>query len=195
MDQTTSAVGGFVTIDFKDPEKPVVNKVKYDFRQSGYALVIVETGGDHADLTEDYAGVAQEMRSVAEAMGGHVLRDFSRQELLARLPELHGKVSDRALMRAFHFYDDDARVAEQVAALESGQFGRFLELVVEFGAQFVDAIAELLFAAQAAGAGRGFGADADRRPAGQERGVAGAWGRVCRNDPGVCAAGAGVGLR
>lgn len=133
MDQTTSAVGGFVTIDFKDPKEPVVNKVKYDFRQSGYALVIVETGGDHADLTEDYAGVAQEMRSVAEAMGGHVLRDFSREELLARLPELHGKVSDRALMRAFHFYDDDARVAEQVAALESGQFGRFLELVVESG--------------------------------------------------------------
>jgi len=133
MDQTTSAVGGFVTIDFKDVEKPVVKKVNYDFRQSGHALVIVETGGDHADLTEDYAGVAQEMRSVAEALGGRVLRDFTKQDLLEGLPQLHGKVSDRALLRAFHFYEDDARVVEQVEALESGQFERFLALVVESG--------------------------------------------------------------
>jgi galactokinase len=133
MDQTTSAVGGFVTIDFKYVSKPLVHKVAYDFGQSGYALVIVETGGDHADLTDEYAGIANEMKSVARALGGQVLREFSKQQVLDALPKLHGKVADRAVLRALHFFNDDARVAQQVQALESGDFNRFLQLVVESG--------------------------------------------------------------
>jgi galactokinase len=133
MDQTTCAVGGFVTIDFRDSRNPMVQKLDYDFSRSRHALVIVETGGDHADLTDDYAGITSDMRSVAQALGGKVLRDVSREQVLAALPALRSKVSDRALLRAFHFFDDNDRVVEQVNALEKGNFQRFLELVNESG--------------------------------------------------------------
>jgi len=134
MDQTTSAVGGFVTIDFKDFAAPLVRKVKYDLAGSGYALVIVETGGNHADLTPEYAACANEMKSVAQALGGKVLRDVSREQLLAKLPALRSKgLSDRAILRALHFFADDPRVVDQVQALEEGRFQRFLDLVNESG--------------------------------------------------------------
>jgi galactokinase len=133
MDQTSCSVGGFVTIDFKDAKHPLVHKVAYDFATSGYAMVIVETGGDHADLNEEYAAVAGEMKAVARALGGGVLRDVSEEALIQHAPRLRKETNDRAILRAFHFFGDNQRVVDQVAALESGQFQRFLELVVESG--------------------------------------------------------------
>jgi len=133
MDQTTIAVGGFVTIDFKDFAAPQVRKVKYDFASSGYSLVIVETGGDHADLSDEYAAIAGEMKSVAVALGGKLLRDVPRDRMLANLAGLRRQVSDRAILRAMHFYADDQRVVDQVQALEEGQLQRFLDLVNESG--------------------------------------------------------------
>lgn len=133
MDQTTSAVGGFVTIDFKDFEKPLVKKVAYDFAASGYSLVIVDTGGDHADLNFEYEALEHEMKSVARALGGEVLREFSEEEVFDKLDDLRRKVSDRAILRAIHFYRDDRRVVDQVSALEQGDFPRFLELIIESG--------------------------------------------------------------
>lgn len=133
MDQTTSAVGGFVTIDFKDFEKPLVKKVAYDFSASGYSLVIVDTGGDHADLNFEYEALEHEMKSVARALGGEVLREFSEEEVFDKLDDLRHKVSDRAILRAIHFYRDDRRVVDQVSALEQGDFPRFLELIIESG--------------------------------------------------------------
>jgi galactokinase len=133
MDQTTCSVGGFVSIDFRDAAKPIVHKVAYDFASSGYALVILETGGDHADLTDEYAAVTAEMKSVAHALGGKVMRDVTLDQLMGALPELHQKVNDRALLRAFHFLHENKRVADEVDALEAGQFSRFLDLVNESG--------------------------------------------------------------
>ena len=129
MDQTTCAVGGFVTIDFKDANKPVVHKVVYDFGLSGFSLVIVETGGNHADLTDEYAGIAGEMKSVAHALGGKVLRDTQEEMLYSQLPQLRKVVSDRAILRAFHFFADDQRVVDEVQALEASDFAQFLKLV------------------------------------------------------------------
>lgn len=134
MDQTTCAVGGFVTIDFKDFDRPLVKKVDFDFSDKGYTLVIIDTGGSHASLTEDYAAIKNEMQSVAKALGGTWLREFSLEQVLGALPTLRGKVSDRALLRAMHFYMDDARVVEQVQALEADDMLRFLQLVNESGA-------------------------------------------------------------
>lgn len=134
MDQTTCAVGGFVTIDFKDFERPLVKKLSFDFSGKGYALVIVDTGGSHANLTEDYAAIKNEMQSVAHALGGKWLREFSLEKVLQALPSLRGKVGDRALLRAMHFYMDDQRVVEQVQALEANDLPRFLQLVNESGA-------------------------------------------------------------
>jgi galactokinase len=96
--------------------------------------MIVDTGGSHADLNDDYAAVAQEMKAVARALGGSVLRQFSREHLLAELPFLRERLkNDRAILRALHFYGDDRRVVEQVGALENRDFRMFLKHVVESG--------------------------------------------------------------
>lgn len=133
MDQTTCAVGGFVTIDFADFDSPVVRKVEYDFAASGYSLVIVNTGGSHADLHSDYIALENEMKDVARALGGEVLREFTKKDVLDRVSYLRSKVSDRAILRALHFFGDDQRVVDQVQALESNDFGHFLDLVIESG--------------------------------------------------------------
>jgi galactokinase len=133
MDQTTCSVGGFVTIDFKDFENPIVRKVEYDFAASGFSMVIVDTGGNHADLNEDYTALEHEMKEVARAFGGHVLREFTAEKVLNNLAFLRGKVNDRAVLRALHFYSDDQRVVDQVAALERSDFPEFLRLIIESG--------------------------------------------------------------
>lgn len=133
MDQTASAVGGFVSIDFKDFDHPLVRKVDFDFAASGYTLVIVDTAGDHTDLTAEYAAAEVEMKAVANALGGSVLREFSESQVLENIASLREVVSDRAILRAIHFYRDDHRVVEQVAALEAGDFTQFLELVNDSG--------------------------------------------------------------
>ena len=128
MDQTASAFGGLVTIDFGD-EKPAVRPVKYDFSRSGHALCITGPIGSHADLTAEYAAVPTEMKAVAAELGASCLREADEAEFWRRLPELYRKMPHRALLRAAHFYADDARVPQQVAALESGDFPAFLSLV------------------------------------------------------------------
>ena len=133
MDQMGCSVGGFIAIDFQNPEKPIVEKVEFDFAHSGYKLCVVDTGGNHADLTGDYAAAPVEMRSVAEALGGKVLRDVAPETFYAALPALRGKCTDRALLRAFHFYADNDRVPRQVAALKTGDFETFKRLVIESG--------------------------------------------------------------
>ncbi|MBD3386740.1 galactokinase [candidate division KSB1 bacterium] len=129
MDQMTCAVGGIVTIDFKDPQKPIVKKVNFDFNNSRYKLVVVDTGGNHADLTDDYAAVPQEMRAVAAELGGKTCRDIDLDTLLDHVKMLRSKAGDRAILRAFHFLQDNARVIEQVNALGKNDFDGFLELV------------------------------------------------------------------
>ncbi|MBQ8753067.1 MAG: galactokinase [Clostridia bacterium] len=133
MDQTASAVGGIITIDFADPSQPVIRQVPFDFAASGYALCIVDTGGCHADLTPDYASVPAEMKTVARELGVEFLRDTDRQAVIDALPALRETCGDRAVLRAFHFLADNQRVAEQVAALEAGDSDRFLSLVIASG--------------------------------------------------------------
>lgn len=132
-DQSTCAVGGFVTIDFKDFEHPIIKKVDFDFGASGYSMVIVDTGGNHANLNDDYVALEHEMKEVARAFGGRVLREFSKEKVLSSIAFLRTRVNDRAILRAIHFYDDDQRVVEQVQALEQKKFDRFLSLVIESG--------------------------------------------------------------
>jgi len=133
MDQMACAVGGFVAIDFKDPDKPIVKKVNFDFTAQGYSLLVVNTGGNHADLTEDYASVPTEMKSIAEALGVRVCRELSMEQIITNIPMLREKVNDRAILRAMHFIAEDQRVIEQVKALEENQFERFLNLIRDSG--------------------------------------------------------------
>jgi len=133
MDQTTCSVGGLVTIDFKNPAEPIVKKVNFDFVATGFSLVIVDTGGNHADLNEDYASLPTEMKSVAAAMGGNVMRDHTMEKLIDAIPQIRSKVNDRAILRGMHFLGDNQRVADQVAALEKNNFKDFLSMVIDSG--------------------------------------------------------------
>lgn len=133
MDQMASSVGGFITIDFKDTSKPVIEAISYDFASSGYTLCIVDTKGDHADLTPEYAAIPAEMKSVAEFFGKSELRDITKEMLIADIAGARASCGDRAVSRAFHFFDDNARVAKQAEALKSGDINTFLSLVTESG--------------------------------------------------------------
>ncbi len=133
MDQTACSVGGFITIDFKDPAKPIVKALHFDFMKTGYALVITDTGGDHANLNDEYASLPTEMKSVAQALGKEVMRQVSYEELLKAIPDIREKVGDRAILRALHFLGDNERVVDQVYALESDNFNDFLKMVIESG--------------------------------------------------------------
>ncbi len=133
MDQTACAVGGLISIDFKDPADPLVCEVDFDFTTTGYSLVITNTGGDHADLNEEYASLPIEMKSVAAALGANVLREVEFADIKKIIPDLRSRTGDRAILRAYHFHGDNNRVVKQVDALERGDFKAFLEMVIESG--------------------------------------------------------------
>lgn len=133
MDQTASAVGNLVTIDFFDKEKPVIRPVSFDFSTCGHGLCIIDTRASHADLTEEYAAIPGEIKAVCAHFGKDVLTQIPEEEFYQAIPALRGKVSDRAILRAVHFYQDNARVPKQVAALEAGDFETFLALVTQSG--------------------------------------------------------------
>lgn len=133
MDQTACSVGGLVTIDFKDPSKPIVKKVNFDFVATGFALVITDTGGNHADLNDEYASLPADMKAVAAELGAKVLREVSMEQVLEIAPKIREKVGDRAILRAIHFQGDNLRVVKQVEALEKNDFSAFLSMVTESG--------------------------------------------------------------
>ena len=133
MDQTACAVGGFVAIDFADPKAPVIEKLEFSLAKEGYCLCIVNTGGNHADLNDDYASVPVEMKAVAAEFGREVLRGITYDEILSKLPALREKVGDRALMRAIHFVEENDRVWAQKDALKAGDFNAFLAGVLASG--------------------------------------------------------------
>jgi galactokinase len=133
MDQTACAVGGLVTIDFKDPSNPIVKKVNFDFVATGFALVITDTGGNHADLNDEYASLPTDMKAVAAELGAKVLRQVSLDQVLQIAPKIRQKVGDRAILRAIHFQGDNQRVVDQVNALEKNDFKAFLNMVVDSG--------------------------------------------------------------
>lgn len=133
LDQMASAAGGLVTVDFRDPAQPEVQALQYDFARKGYALVVVATGGSHADLTDQYSAIPAEMRAVARCCGQSVLRGVTVEELTARAAEIRKSAGDRALMRAFHFVNEDARVPEQVKALREDRMEDFLQLIIDSG--------------------------------------------------------------
>ena len=133
MDQTASAVGNLVTIDFGNKENPVIRRVDFDFAACGYALCIIDSGADHADLTDEYAAIPGELKSVAGYFGKEVLTQVDEAEFYENLPAVRNACGDRAVMRAIHVFEDNARVVKQVAALEQGDFDTFLKLVTESG--------------------------------------------------------------
>ena len=133
MDQTASSVGGVVAIDFADTTHPVVERLDVDLHACGYALCILDSGAGHEDLTGEYSAITEELRAVCRVFGKEVLREVPEEAFLAELPQVRKAAGDRAVNRAFHVYGENRRVREEVQALRSGDFQRFLTLVRESG--------------------------------------------------------------
>lgn len=127
MDQVACAVGGAVTIDFEDKKNPRVEPVAADFDAAGYTLAVVDSGGDHADLTPDYAAIPHEMKSVAAELDAEVLRDAAEEDFYAALPEIRTKTGDRGVLRALHFYNENKRVEDMVQALKDQDIDFYME--------------------------------------------------------------------
>ncbi len=133
MDQMACSVGGLIHIDFADPSNPVVEKVDVDFGAYQHSLCITDTKGSHADLTDDYAQIPQEMKKVAECFGKEFLREVSPEEFYKEIPELRKKCGDRPVLRALHFFEEDKRVEREVSCLKAGDFQGFLKTVKASG--------------------------------------------------------------
>ena len=133
MDQTASSVGGVVAIDFADTDHPAVEQIALDLAVNHHALCILDSGAGHADLTGEYASITDELKAVCRYFGKEVLRDVPESAFLASLPQLRKTAGDRAALRAFHFYGENQRAADEARALEDGDFDRFLALVRESG--------------------------------------------------------------
>ena len=133
MDQTACAVGSAITIDFKEPASPVVDKIPFDIAKHGFCLCITDTKGSHADLTDDYAAIRREMESVAEFLGKKVLRDVDEEVFFSKIAEIREKLGDRAVLRAIHFFADCKRAKELYEAAADDRFDDFLHLIVDGG--------------------------------------------------------------
>jgi galactokinase len=131
MDQVTCTVGGALSIDLKDPSAPVVKKVLLEL--SGLRLVVMDTGGDHSNLTDEYAAIRKEMERVASYFGKRCLREVYYKDFSERLAEVRESTGDRAVVRAIHFFEECRRTREAVGAAEGGDISRFLELIAESG--------------------------------------------------------------
>ncbi|MEF9955261.1 MAG: galactokinase family protein [Clostridium sp.] len=133
LDQMACAVGGLITIDFKKPEEPKVEKIDFDFGAMDHSLIIVNTGKGHADLSADYSSVPLEMKKVAAYFGKEVCAEIKESDVLDHLAEVRKAAGDRSVMRALHFFEENKRVEAEVAALKKGDFETFLSDVTASG--------------------------------------------------------------
>lgn len=133
MDQMASSVGGLVYIDFENPEQPKIEKINFDLAKAGYALCIIDSGADHADLTDEYAAIPNELKEVCRFFGKDVLREIPEEEFLEKLPELRKQVSDRAILRAIHVYQENKRVKILASALRNEDLYAFFHMVRQSG--------------------------------------------------------------
>lgn len=133
MDQMGCSLGGIISIDFKNPENPTIEKVEYDFEKLGYALMIVDAHGDHSSLTGEYSAIREEMNSIAKYFSKEVCRDINKEELISNASKIREKIGDRALMRAYHFITENERVVNQIASLKNNDIKKYLNLMNESG--------------------------------------------------------------
>ena len=133
MDQMACSVGGFVAIDFKDPTAPIIENIPVDFAKFGHALCIIDTNADHADLTDEYAAIPNEMKAIAEYFSAKVLREIARADVILNTAILRQKYGDRAVLRALHFFAENNRVDKLVHSLKNENFDDFLGSINESG--------------------------------------------------------------
>ncbi len=133
LDQMACAAGGLITIDFKNPKQPAVEKIDFDFGAQKHKLIIVNTGKGHADLSEDYSSVPVEMKKVAAYFGKEVCAEITEEEVIQNLAAVREACGDRSVLRALHFFEENKRVEAEVKALKENRFGDFLSAITESG--------------------------------------------------------------
>ena len=133
LDQMACAVGGLITIDFLEPQTPVVEKIDFDFASQNHSLIIVNTGKGHADLSADYSSVPNEMKKVAQFFGKEVCAEIKEQDVIDHLAELRTYAGDRSVLRALHFFEENKRVEAEVKALKENRFDDFLDGITASG--------------------------------------------------------------
>ena len=143
LDQMASSLGGFTFADFHNPKEPVTEKINLDISSFGDSLCVVDTGGNHANLTDDYADITVECRKISNELGVDFLRDADEEKFYENIAALREKCGDRSVLRAIHFFNEQKRVYKQKSALESGNFEEFLQLVNESGQSSYDLLQNL----------------------------------------------------
>lgn len=143
LDQMASSLGGFTYADFNDPANPITESIDLDINNFGYTLCVVDTGGNHADLTDDYASITIECREVSNILGVDFLRDADIEEFYNKMSVIRRDCGDRAVLRAFHFFNEHKRVLEQKQALKNRDFEGFLKLVIASGESSYDYLQNL----------------------------------------------------
>lgn len=133
LDQMACAVGGLITIDFFEPAVPAVEKIAFDFASQNHSLIIVQTGRGHADLSADYSSVPNEMKKVAEYFGKEVLSQVTEEQVIDNIQKVRQFAGDRSVMRALHFFEENKRVEQMVAALKENRFEDFLSGITASG--------------------------------------------------------------
>ncbi len=126
LDQCGVAFGGLNKIDFLHPDAPEISPLP---PLKGYAVVMTNTGGSHSSLTVHYAAIAREMGDVAAFFGKKTLREVEFDALIGDLPRLKKRVSERAILRSVHFFEENERVDRAAEALQSGDAPKFLEQI------------------------------------------------------------------
>ncbi len=143
LDQMASSLGGFTYADFNNPDDPITEKINLDIEKFGFTLCFVDTGGTHANLTGDYADITYECKQISNALGVDFLRDANADKYYNNLADLRKRFGERAVLRAFHFFNEQERVLKQREALKSGNFKEFLSLVNESGQSSYDYLQNL----------------------------------------------------
>ncbi len=133
LDQLASSVGGFVYMDFCDNNNPEVEKIELNYKKEGYTLCILDTGGSHADLTNDYADISTELKKISHHFGKEVLREVSEEKFISEIKTLREKVGDRAVLRAFHVFEENKRVEKAKNNLKEKDFDGFLQVLKASG--------------------------------------------------------------
>ena len=168
MDQMASSVGGFVAIDFKDVESPIIEKIDSDFSSYGHALCIVDTKGSHADLTHEYAAIPGEMRQVAEHFSVQYLRQICREDIMLNMDILRDEFGDRAVLRCLHFFEENERVDRLSYALKSNEFQAFLDSIKESGNSSYKYLQNIFSVSDIKNQGLGIGLNAAERVLGRK---------------------------
>lgn len=133
MDQLACAIGGIISIDFENSNNPKIKKVNYDFRREGYKLLLVDSGINHEDLTNEYASIPIEMKQIASHFNKKYLVEVDEEKFFSNIHILRTKFGDRAVLRAIHFFEENKRVDLQISALQNNDMNEFLKLINNSG--------------------------------------------------------------